>query len=225
VVIWEVTPSAPLWKKKRGGFLEIEVRDWEPFNPKRDQKTYTWLRLDHDLVRGPKFYGLSNLEKYVSILLLCEASKNGKGRFWLDVEWFCDEVAKEPVEFVLALIDKLSTKNKRGETFLIVHSRDEDPNQGNLLEEPEPHDSARPDATAERPDTTPTDGRTDVTNGRTDGRSLKQAQGKTFTIDGLDRSTPLSPEEISKRASEIMKTLNAPPRDGLGSNFSQAVGA
>lgn len=156
--------------------MEIEIRNWEKYNPKRDQKTYTWLRLDNDIARGPEFHGLKNLEKYVAILLLCEASKENKGRFWLDIEWFCDEVAKEPMDFVLATIDKLATKKKNGDSFILVHTNHEDPNQTTLLPVLEGGDNVLPcapvrgsDATAELPPTTPTNERTDES---TDGRSF-----------------------------------------------------
>lgn len=213
--------------------MEIEIRNWDKYNPKRDQKTYTWLRLDNDIARGPEFYGLKNLERYIAILILCEASKGGKGRFWLDMEWFCDEVAKEPIEFVLSTIDKLSAKNRKGESFIIIHTPFEDPNQTSLLEvsseesardnalhDTTPNDTELHQATPGRQDTTPTNERTDVTNGRTDGQNTKP----TFQIEP-GKDPKLSCDEISFAMSGILKKLEHNPLDSPSEPGSQAVGA
>ncbi len=50
--------------------MEIEIRSWSKYNPKRDQKTYSWLRLNNDIATGPTFFGLSNEEKFITIALL-----------------------------------------------------------------------------------------------------------------------------------------------------------
>jgi hypothetical protein len=137
--------------------LEIEIRNWEKYNPKRAQRTYTWLRLDIDIARSPEFFGLSNEEKFVAIMVLCEAGKNGRGRFVLPVEWFCAEVAKVTPAFLKTLLSKLSAPNSRGESFIIIH-------QDTLgIDAP-----SLQHTTPGLHFTTPTDVRTDV---RTDGRT------------------------------------------------------
>lgn len=61
-------------------FLEIEILNWEKYNPKRDQKTYTWLRLDNGISTDPELFGLDAEQRYVWIVLLCQASQQNSGR-------------------------------------------------------------------------------------------------------------------------------------------------
>lgn len=207
--------------------MEIEIRKWEKYNPKRDQKTYTWLRLDNTIATGPEFYGLNNREKFLAILLLCEASKTNNGRFWLEVDWFADKVAEEPVEFVLATIDKLSKKNRKGESFVIIHSPYVDPNQTKLLPEEDPrpdataHDRALSDDVVALQTTTPTYERTDGRNERTDGRFDNKP---TFQVE-TNYESEMSEEEISVEISGILKQLEHSPMDSPSETGNEAVGA
>lgn len=59
--------------------IEITILNWNKYNPKRAQKTYTWLRLDNQIPTDPDLYGLDAEQKFVWIAILCHASrKNSK---------------------------------------------------------------------------------------------------------------------------------------------------
>ena len=64
--------------------LIISIRNWDKYNPKRDQKTYTWLRLNNDTFSGQDFCEYNASELIVWISILCEASK--KNRSDLDLK-------------------------------------------------------------------------------------------------------------------------------------------
>ena len=65
----------------------INIRNWDKYNPKRDQKSYTWLRLNNDTFSGQDFceYGAQELMVWISIL--CEASKKNNGKIDLKLPY------------------------------------------------------------------------------------------------------------------------------------------
>lgn len=69
------------------GLIDVEILNWERFNPKRDQKTYTWLRLDNDAWASQDLYGLTPTEKFVWIVLLSLASKTNAAKISVDVDF------------------------------------------------------------------------------------------------------------------------------------------
>lgn len=71
--------------------IQIEVVNWEKYNPRSDRKSVTWFRLENSIISEPKFFGLSAAQKFVAICLLAEASKQ-YGKATIHVEWLCDQV-------------------------------------------------------------------------------------------------------------------------------------
>jgi len=63
----------------------ITIRNWDKYNPKRDQKNYTWLRLDNDIANDTKLFGLTAAQKFMWIHLLCLASKANSGEIFIDL--------------------------------------------------------------------------------------------------------------------------------------------
>lgn len=65
----------------------INIRNWDKYNPKRDQKSYTWLRLNNDTFSGQDFCEYSAQELIVWISILCEASKKNSGKIDLKLPY------------------------------------------------------------------------------------------------------------------------------------------
>jgi len=59
--------------------VELIINNWDKYNPKRDQKSYTWLRLSNDIGTQSDLFGMTAEMKFIWILLLCEASKKNSG--------------------------------------------------------------------------------------------------------------------------------------------------
>lgn len=59
--------------------IEIEILNWEKFNPRKDVKATSWFRLDNRFCVDPKFFDLSNDYKMVWIWLLSHASQELAG--------------------------------------------------------------------------------------------------------------------------------------------------
>ena len=79
------------------GIIEIEVINWENYNPRTDRKKHSWFRLENNIVSEPKFHGLSAAQKFIAICLLAEASK-GSGRAKIIVSWLCDQLKVKSLE-------------------------------------------------------------------------------------------------------------------------------
>lgn len=58
--------------------VEIVITGWDKYNPKRNQATYTWLRLENDFYTGEKLFNLTPSERYLWVVILCLASKKNK---------------------------------------------------------------------------------------------------------------------------------------------------
>jgi hypothetical protein len=94
-------------KQKFGDeLLEIEIVNWGKHNPKRAQRTYSWLRLNNDIAADPKLFGLTAAQRYAFILLLCEASKKNTGLVQVRID-FLAHIACVTGEEVESLLNHL----------------------------------------------------------------------------------------------------------------------
>lgn len=122
--------------------MEIKITNWDKFNPKRDQKTYTWLRLDNDFPFSMESFGLTAHQKLIWISVLCLASKKNKSTVFIDLGFLSTSlsVAISEVETAFELFE-----------------------QNQWIEIPATaHDRARPRTTAALHFATPTNVRTNV---------------------------------------------------------------
>lgn len=67
--------------------MKIVIRNWDKYNPKKDQKTYTWLRLNNDIFSGQDFCEYNAQELFVWICILCEASKKNDAEIELKLKY------------------------------------------------------------------------------------------------------------------------------------------
>jgi hypothetical protein len=61
-------------------YVELEIVNWGKYNPKRDQSSYSWLRLNNDFYLSADLFDLNCEQKMVWITLLCLASKANSGK-------------------------------------------------------------------------------------------------------------------------------------------------
>lgn len=85
--------------------VEIEVINWERYNPRSDRKTHTWFRLENNIATEPKFHGLTSGQKFIAVCLLAEGAK-GSGRAKIVISWICDQL-KVKVSDVSKVITQL----------------------------------------------------------------------------------------------------------------------
>lgn len=177
--------------------MEIEIRSWDKYNPKRDQKSYTWLRLNNDILTNPDLYALEPLEKHVWVLLLCEASKKNHPRFRLNLAWFSEFSRIEQKE-----IERIISKIEDEGLISIIKNSDTE---------------LRSCAVVTKNVTTPTNERTDVrTNVRTYVLSnSKKSFEPTLIVEG-QTGTDLAPEEISSAIGEMISRINKTPLKQAG---------
>jgi len=93
--------------------LIIKIKNWEKYNPKRAQKTYTWLRLNNELPTDQRLFCLTPAQKYGWVVLLCLASKTNSGQVDLgdDGVGYFSDLTKLTNQEVVELFKKIE-KNK-----------------------------------------------------------------------------------------------------------------
>jgi hypothetical protein len=67
--------------------IEVEIINWDKYNPKRDQSSYSWLRLNNDFFYSSDLFDLTCEQKMVWVSLLCLASKANKGRIEVNAQF------------------------------------------------------------------------------------------------------------------------------------------
>lgn len=90
--------------------IKVEFKNWEKYNPKRAQSTYTWLRLNNDIATEPDLFGLKSGQKWAYVCLLCRLSKKNLGRIELDLDWFSD-ITGESISSITNMLEKLQKRN------------------------------------------------------------------------------------------------------------------
>lgn len=88
--------------------IKLSILNWEKHNPKRDQKTYTWLRLQNDIATDKNLFGLTVHHRWAWICILCEASKANRGDLWFDCDWLADisKVSSREIHELLSFLEK-----------------------------------------------------------------------------------------------------------------------
>lgn len=86
--------------------VTITILNWAKHNPKRDQKTYTWLRLSNDIISDPDLFGLTPEQKLVWIEILCQASKKNAETITLNLSQleYVTGVIRERIESLLKFL-------------------------------------------------------------------------------------------------------------------------
>ena len=88
--------------------VHVTIRNWDKFNPKRDQNSYTWLRLSNDILTDPDLFGLTAAQKFAWVGILCLASKKNTATVELDTEWLAatTQIKPEQVDTLLFFLEK-----------------------------------------------------------------------------------------------------------------------
>lgn len=79
-------------------WIEIEIVNWEKYNPRSDRAKHSWFRLQNDIVAEPKFHGLSCAQRFIAVCLFAEVSKSGGGRAQIKISWLADNLKVKPIE-------------------------------------------------------------------------------------------------------------------------------
>lgn len=68
-------------------FIEIEIVNWEKYNPRKDRASHNWLRLEKSFFRDQKTFHLTDSQRLFFLFLLCEACEEQSGRVKLNIEY------------------------------------------------------------------------------------------------------------------------------------------
>lgn len=59
--------------------VELEIVNWDKFNPRHDRKITVWFRMNNDFFQDQKLWNLTDGARLTFVFLLCEASKHQSG--------------------------------------------------------------------------------------------------------------------------------------------------
>lgn len=59
--------------------IEIEIKNWDEYNPRADRANYSWFRFQNDFFHDQRLFGADPNTILVFQMLLCEASKKSSG--------------------------------------------------------------------------------------------------------------------------------------------------
>lgn len=86
----------------------VEILNWERYNPKRDQSSYSWLRLNNDIATDPDLFGLTAEQKFVWVCILCQASRDNKSIIRVNVAFIehLTGVNRDAIEATLEFLEQ-----------------------------------------------------------------------------------------------------------------------
>lgn len=91
------------------GVINLQVINWEKYNPRTDRKKSSWFRLENGIAAEPKFFGLSAAQKFVAICIFAEASKKCGAVASINVPWLADQLKIKEVEITETIQHLAST--------------------------------------------------------------------------------------------------------------------
>lgn len=68
-------------------FIEIEIVNWDKYNPRSDRKNHTWFRLQNTVLTDPQLHALTAVQKFLFVCFLAEASKSGGCNCKIYTKW------------------------------------------------------------------------------------------------------------------------------------------
>lgn len=89
--------------------VTVTIKNWEKYNPKRDQKTYTWLKLNNNIRHDSKLFELSAAQMYAFVTVLCIHSTENKQTLTYSVHWLASQ-SKNRAEHIIKMLE-IANKN------------------------------------------------------------------------------------------------------------------
>lgn len=86
--------------------IEVEVANWEKYNPRSDVKRNSWFRFENDIVTDDRFYTFTHEELLAYVYVLSTCSKRGAPRIQVNLEHVVRAARISPRAMISAL-DKL----------------------------------------------------------------------------------------------------------------------
>jgi hypothetical protein len=102
--------------------IEINIKNWEKFNPRKDVKSTSWFRFENNFFDDPDFYCLKNDQKLIWIYLLSISSKEYCSAIKINSIQM-QEILKIPENFIFETLTKLEKEIQCITTNMIESDR------------------------------------------------------------------------------------------------------
>jgi hypothetical protein len=133
--------------------IEIEILNWEKFNPRKDLKATSWVRLQNSIFEDHQFFDFDHSEICFWIYLISLASKKQNGTVLLNLA-HAERIGRFSIETIHSAIQKLSnidcvqkhsehvtstsrartTTNERTNNETDAHERNDDETNANVTD-------------------------------------------------------------------------------------------
>ena len=90
-------------------FVNISIKNWEKFNPRKDRVNFSWLRLDNNFFQDQAIFNLNDAQKCLFLFFLCECSKKNNPSVEFSIKYISVILGKKNDEIVkdIQCLDKL----------------------------------------------------------------------------------------------------------------------
>lgn len=72
---------------KTDNIIEIEIINWEKYNPRNDRTIHLWFRFENSFFSNPKLWDLNDAQRLLFIFILCEGSKIQKSTVQINLDY------------------------------------------------------------------------------------------------------------------------------------------
>jgi uncharacterized phage protein (TIGR02220 family) len=83
--------------------MEVEIKNWNKYNPRSDAKSCAWFRMSNDFFTDPDFYGANLEARMVWIFLLAASSKKMNAKIKINTQMIADSLSSrlESIDFAI----------------------------------------------------------------------------------------------------------------------------
>lgn len=119
--------------------IEIEILDWDKFNPRKDLKSMSWLRIEATIAINEKLFDLSPAGKWFWVYILSFSAMKMRGRNKFRLEYFGMQsgLSKKEIEATVKILVrenliKISSSDRKKDTNeLVTNTIENVPNEHN----------------------------------------------------------------------------------------------
>lgn len=113
--------------------IELQIKNWDDFNPRKDVKSASWFRFDNSFFTNPTFFNATSDTKIIWCYLLCCASQKMSGKIKISKEMISPQDRKFIAEVLVSDQFKVvEYQKKEGRLIFALDSSSE--SEGVLLE-------------------------------------------------------------------------------------------
>lgn len=107
--------------------MEITITNWDSYNPRKDIKSMSWLKLNADIGFSESLFGMPAEAKWLWVFILSFCAKKNSGDIFIELDYFSfhSGVKKEKIIEFLELFESRGLVSKKSDTSRVRTDTDE----------------------------------------------------------------------------------------------------